>query len=542
MKSKKLIAGLVAAMSLSIAAGCQSQTPSSDTTQNSGTTKTYSLDFNAKNYTSKTLTVNNKTVTYRAYEKIVYVKNPVDTTYQIMNIYIPEDYFNGKSIGSYTKDTAPIFFPNNIGGYMPAAPGGPGQGGMGGMGGHGGMPGGDQGGNASSSQKNTPPTGTAAGKDVGQGGAQMGTGGVDASSVALSKGYIVASPGARGRTTQDSSGKYTGKAPAAIVDLKAAVRYLRYNDKAMPGDAEKIISDGTSAGGAMSALLGASGNNSDYEPYLKKLGAAETRDDIFASVDYCPITNLDNADPAYEWVFNGLNSYNNPMGGGSGTMSSDQIKLSNELKKLFPEYVNSLGLKSADGNALKLNANGEGTFKTYLKSYIIASAQKALNSGTDLSKYNWITIKNGTVTDIDWDEYIETVGRMKSTPAFDAVDLSAAENDEFGTATVKAQHFTKFSQDNSTDSGSSIADSKIIKMMNPMNYIGAKGTTTAPHFRIRYGSIDANTSLAVPAILATKLQNSGYDADFAIPWGVGHAGDYDLDDLFAWTDKISKEK
>ena len=51
--------------------------------------------------------------------------------------------------------------------------------------------------------------------------------------VALSKGYVVASPGARGRT------ELTGKAPAAIVDLKAAVRYLKANDKVMPGDAEK---------------------------------------------------------------------------------------------------------------------------------------------------------------------------------------------------------------------------------------------------------------------------------------------------------------
>ncbi|MCK7542160.1 MAG: hypothetical protein MZV63_70420 [Marinilabiliales bacterium] len=58
----------------------------------------------------------------RAYEKIVYVANPVDTAYQVMNIYIPEAYFNGKSINGYTTETAPIFFPNQIGAYMPAKP------------------------------------------------------------------------------------------------------------------------------------------------------------------------------------------------------------------------------------------------------------------------------------------------------------------------------------------------------------------------------------------------------------------------------------
>ena len=102
----------------------------------------------------------------------------------------------------------------------------------------------------------------------------------NASLVALSRGYIVAAPGARGRTLKDEQGNYTGKAPAAIVDLKAAVRYLRSNDKNMPGNAERIISNGTSAGGALSALLGATGNNKDYEPYLKELGAANAKDDV----------------------------------------------------------------------------------------------------------------------------------------------------------------------------------------------------------------------------------------------------------------------
>ncbi len=45
----------------------------------------------------------------------------------------------------------------------------------------------------------------------------------------------------RGRTLKDGE-KFIGKAPAALVDLKAAVRYLKVNDKFMPGDANKIIS------------------------------------------------------------------------------------------------------------------------------------------------------------------------------------------------------------------------------------------------------------------------------------------------------------
>ena len=49
----------------------------------------YSLVFDTDNYTSESVTVDDQTITYRAYETIVYVKYPVDTEYQIMNIYIP---------------------------------------------------------------------------------------------------------------------------------------------------------------------------------------------------------------------------------------------------------------------------------------------------------------------------------------------------------------------------------------------------------------------------------------------------------------------
>jgi hypothetical protein len=53
-----------------------------------------SLNFEINNYSTGTTTVDGKTISYRAYENIVYVKNPVDTTYQTINIYIPEAYFS----------------------------------------------------------------------------------------------------------------------------------------------------------------------------------------------------------------------------------------------------------------------------------------------------------------------------------------------------------------------------------------------------------------------------------------------------------------
>ena len=457
----------------------------------SGAASEYSLVFDTNKFTVKTLTLGNQTITLRAYEGIVYVSNPVDIKYQNMNFYVPVEYYEGKSIGAYTAETTPIFFPNTVGGYMPGAPGSPGL-----------------------NRKNLP----------------------NAITLALAKGYVVAAPGARGRTLKDENGFYTGKAPACIVDLKAPVRYLRYNDKIMPGNAEKIISNGSSAGGALSSLLGGTGNSADYVPYLEAIGAAKERDDIFAASCYCPITNLDNADTAYEWLFNGINNYD--FRGNKGTMNAGQIKVSDQLKALFPVYLNSLGLKKADGTALTLDASGEGTFKDYVKSFVIASAQNAFKRGVDLSGLSWITIKNGIVTDIDLGKFIVYATRMKPAPAFDSLDLGSPENNLFGTATTDNQHFTQFYMDNSTDH--SLADATIVKMMNPMNYIGAKGTTTAQYWRIRHGIVDRDTSLAIPVILTTKLQNNGFNVDFAMPWDQGHGGDYDLDELFVWIDRVCR--
>jgi hypothetical protein len=489
----------------------------------------YSLVFDPGRFSVRSATLDGNAIEYRAYEGIVYVAHPVDTTCQRMNIFVPAGYYGGKSIGGYDAKTAPVFFPNSVGGYMPSQPGSPGTG---------------------------------------------FDGGPNAALVALSKGYVVAAPGARGRTSQDGSGKYTGKAPAAIVDLKAAVRYLRFNDERIPGDSRKIVSNGTSAGGALSALLAASGNHADFEPYLKAIGAAEAPDDVYAASVYCPITDLEHADMAYEWQFSGVNDFSGggmkpppardglngagrgampgggmpagamrggPMPGNAaqGTMTEAQIQLSALLKAQFPAYVNSLGLRKADGSVLSLDSAGNGSFKDYVKSHLVASAQKALAGGTDLSGLTWLTVANGTVTDIDFERYVRFATRMKVTAAFDAQDLSTGENELFGTESVNARHFTRFGQDHSTVPATLAAPS-IVKLMNPMAYIGAPGTSTARFWRIRHGTVDRDTALPVPVILATKLGNAGKAVDFALPWGVRHSGDYDLDELFDWMARVCR--
>ncbi len=479
--------------------------------------KSYSLTFDSKKYQTKTLTFEGKSFEVRAYENIVYVSNPVDTSYQKINIYIPEAYFQGKSINGYTAKSAPIFYPNKVGGYMPAKPGTTEPDKMGMMPPlNGEMPPMDRG------MPQRPSTVVAA----------------------LANGYVVASAGARGRTTKDAKGNYTGKAPAGLVDLKAGIRYLKFNDQRMPGDANKIISNGTSAGGAMSALLGATGNNKDYEPYLKELGAAKAKDDVFAVSAYCPITNLDHSDMAYEWQFYGINTYKKggPFGGGNSqaqTLSQEQINVSEQLKKAFPAYVNSLQLKDKNGNILALDETGNGSFKELVKKYLIASAQKALDSGVNLADFKFFTFDDKTVKAIDFDAYLNYLGRQKTPPAFDALDVSAPENMLFGTKSIDKQHFTEYSLKNSTVNAIK-ADAKIIKMMNPMYYVGQPTTTTSKHWRIRHGEKDKDTGLAISIMLGTLLENKGYSVNLELPWETTHSGDYDLKELFQWVDELCK--
>lgn len=462
------------------------------------------LAFDAGRYTTQQVSAGGQSVTVRAWEGVPYVSRPAQSDYQVMNIYIPEAYFNGGQAGRYDAKTAPIFLPNQIGGYMPAKPGTPAARGMGG-----------------GARSDAP----------------------NAIAMALVKGYVVASPGARGRT------QASGKAPAAIVDLKAAVRWLRHNDSRMPGDAEKIISNGTSAGGALSALLGASGSSDDYVTALKEAGAAEGRDEIFAVSAYSPITNLEHADAAYEWQFRGIDDYKKidismldykaQRKTVAGTLNAEQKAVSAALASTFAPYLNSLGLRDAYGRLLTLDAQGQGSFRRYLAALVVASAQKALNEGQDLSSFNWLQIKGGEVIELDFERYL---GRMKLPPAFDALDLSSGENQLFGDARHDKRHFTAYSAAHSgTPEDQALrADEATVRQMNAMNYAGRVGSRTARYWRIRQGSKDSDTSLAIAAILALTLQNRSYVVDFALSWERPHGGDYDLDELFAWMDAIDQ--
>lgn len=396
---------------------------------------------------------------------------------------------------------------------------------------------------------------------------------------AIKAGYVYIDVATRGRGITAADGSYPGKAPAAIVDAKAAVRYLRLNDAAMPGNANHIVVNGTSGGGGLSAALGASGNSADYLPYLAAVGAAGVtsagasilHDDVLAINAYCPITDLGNADLHYEWMYNILNtrqtvgSQPNPAG-------------SSELMAKFVAYQASLGLKNAIGAALTAS-----TMLETVKQEVIRSAETYLASGGKIPNLgevitysagmgpaattktyvnDWIAVDNGTkkVTSLDMEKYLKFVAiqaTVKTTPSFDQTGLTitgaAGESNMFGSAAQVYSNFTEYSWDNNDVAGDGIGYKDTgyswtqysalpttnvltqVKLINPMAYIGG-ASTTSPYWYVRAGTRDRDTSFTVSLNLSRALaaDSKVQDINYRLAWDQPHAGNYDVPEAMAW--------
>jgi len=281
---------------------------------------------------------------------IVYCSRPETTAYETLAIYVPGEYFTAVAnedgtytctikatgrVNEYTAHTAPIVIPVNTPGYSAQSP-------------------------ATSYNFN----------DV---------------SDYIKAGFIYLYPGMRGRDNgYDSSGKliYSGGAPWGVTDLKAAVRYYRYNQNALPGNTNHIFTFGMSGGGAQSAVMGASGDSTLYYPYLNSIGAVmnDTRsnvisDSIFGAMCWCPITSLDYADEAYEWNMGQYSS------SGSRANTTWTSALSADLAGTYGPYINTLRLKDSNGTVLTLEKSGTGIYTsgTYYD-YLLATTEGSLNN------------------------------------------------------------------------------------------------------------------------------------------------------------------
>ena len=116
---------------------------------------------------------------------------------------------------------------------------------------------------------------------------------------------------------------------------------------------------------------------------------------------------------------------------------------------------------------------------------------------------------------------------------------ASGENGEFGDASGSNANFTEFA---ASKTGKAIAENvkENVRLLNPMNFIGDNRSTVAQHWYIRHGARDRDTAFSVPINLAMKLQNAGKDVNFKLPWNRPHSGDYALNELFEWLNRLVK--
>jgi hypothetical protein len=564
MRRRTVLKALAGGAVIPVIASCSGSLSSSASTPST----TSSLAFDADSYTTETKTVSTgsgtRKIKYRFYRNNVYVRHPVNYKYQSLNVSVPVE-IDGKAVDA---TSAPVMFAINVGGYTSSSSwGATGQGG--------GMSGGSfAGGFGSSGKKGSaapggsgPPGGGAPGGSgpSGAGGASLGASSVglgssmasyytsyDDGEMALANGYVVVEPGCRGRDLKWGDGRYYGKAPAMIVDLKAAIRYLRYNKGRIPGNTDWIITSGGSAGGALSALIAASGNSSLYDADLQALGAADTDDSVFLSASYSPITDLDHADMQYEWMYGTLPYVGGGTPGSTSASSSPGTKklvnqtYSRQLTEAFTGYMDGLAVPGINGYGVLSSQNFSGYL---LGEYLEPSAARALARTLSaaereayLEKNTWIAWSGGHAT-FTWDKFLQHIGtRSKSVPAFDAFNLSATENSVYGDATRNARHFTLYSLRHATGDRSAQLASDLpqtIAMMNPLYHLRRRNPSRARHWWIRTGTLDTNTAHTVVSNLAAITSELGDSVNSAMYWDGGHAVNFDSPDLIDWIGKLT---
>ena len=463
-----------------------------------------------------------------------YVASPAAPDYETLGIYVPGAYFTGTdngdgtrkveinasgSINGFTPATAPIVLPVNTPGYA--------------------------------SQK--PPTQYS----------------YDSISDYMAAGFIYVHAGLRGKDPNADS--YVGNAPWGVTDLKATVRYLRFNSASLPGSMDRIFVFGHSGGGAQSSVMGTSGDSPLYTTYLEHLGAAMTFSDGTAISDaiagvmaWCPITSLNVGNAAYEW---NMGQFTSSGTRAEGTWTAAYGK---DLAAAFAETVNGLGLTDSKGSPSDGGGtppSGEALGRQSPGGGQPPGGESSGSSTTYNTVEEYIAYLNGETPWVTYDSASNTAtitglqgfvtsqkSPSKDVGAFDAPDRSATENTVMGKGT-QGLHFSKLSRDvlaanestyssltgwsgdyaaftwdsdfTTTDEAGGDAVSRE-QMYEPLYYLldsqGGQGSSrVAPNWRIRTGITQGDAASTVEINLALALQALGNTkVDFATVWGQGH--------------------
>jgi hypothetical protein len=383
----------------------------------------------------------------------VYVTDPATTAYENLSVYVPGAYLTATpnsdgvtytatvdrtgTVGRYSAGTAPIVIPVNTPGYSAQSP-------------------------ATSYN-------------------------FKAVSDCLAAGLVYVWPGLRG--TSSSTATLTGDAPWGVTDLKAAVRYLRYNRGVLPGSTDRVFLFGMSGGGAQDTVAGSSGDSSLYLPYLRSIGAAmkdaagrPLSDAVNGVMAWCPITNLAESNLSYEW---NMGQFGSTGTRAAGTWTS---ACSGHLAAAYADYVNRLGLRDEHGRRLELTRSATGTYLAgsyyeHLLSVLTASLDDFLADTTfpytytppsgppgppaasaasitfetvaDYISYlnsarTWVAYDSGTgrATVLDLEGFVTSQkNASKPVGAFDGYARGQTENRVFGTGLDAPLHFAPLTRD-----------------------------------------------------------------------------------------------
>jgi len=226
--------------------------------------------------------------------------------------------------------------------------------------------------------------------------------------LALERGMIIVDCGHRGRNSLAdpyNPGQYIHHSPAQVSDVKAGLRFLKYN--AEPGmllegkfNPDLVFIAGHSGGGGMVALAAASGNSPDYFESLYALGAAgieydgvnytSTVSDRFGGTyGQNPIIDIAMGGQMYEWSHNPVRTLRASNAGNNGNMApyatNDVLMASAWYANDFVRYLNGITI---NGEPLK-DEFGNRLIATYVhpediydEAYLAENAAAGITGGS----------------------------------------------------------------------------------------------------------------------------------------------------------------
>ena len=311
-------------------------------------------------------------------------------------------------------------------------------------------------------------------------------------------------------------------------------------------------------------------------------------------IAYCPITDLPNADAAYEWTYadtrlalQDIDFNSDPDGKPIVSYTEDagtvNAEVSDYLASLYADYVNGLGLTLDDGTPLT-DANLRDAIIALMQAEIEESieeigAEQMLADIDGLSKLekdgagarDWLVLQEDGSYTYDFAKHLNWIcvnKALKVVCAFSNKGLpwgATNEDSLFGSKAYEYSAFEPYSWDHDsvegngcgpddtgltweafmqTDEGRELALQ--MRMSNAIEYLndteGDDAGIKAPHWYVRYGMFDRDSSFAVETILRYSIANNPdvEDLSFEFAWLKPHAGDYDVTEAYAWLDEMLK--